>query len=151
MTKQQMDATVELFKQDPYKVQKYNHAGIYCIKINGQIVYVGKSLNMLERIACHYLEITEGTNKTNKYKVLHKAFNSEECHIEFDVLYNCRKKMKEAVEKEVGEAEAKFINQHMPVLNYQIPKVGDYKHYTVNKKAQIITLEEILGKEVFIF
>lgn len=30
---------------------KYEHAGIYCIKIDGEIVYIGKSGNMLRRIA----------------------------------------------------------------------------------------------------
>ncbi len=30
---------------------KYEHAGIYCIKIDTQIVYIGKSTNMLCRIA----------------------------------------------------------------------------------------------------
>ena len=30
---------------------KYEHAGIYCIKIDGKIVYIGKSANMLRRIA----------------------------------------------------------------------------------------------------
>lgn len=30
---------------------KYEHAGIYCIKIDEQIVYIGKSHNMLRRVA----------------------------------------------------------------------------------------------------
>lgn len=30
---------------------KYEHAGIYCIKIDSDIVYIGKSGNMLRRIA----------------------------------------------------------------------------------------------------
>lgn len=30
---------------------KYEHAGIYCIRQNNKIVYVGKSVNMLRRIA----------------------------------------------------------------------------------------------------
>lgn len=30
---------------------KYEHAGIYCIKIDEHIVYIGKSLNMLKRVA----------------------------------------------------------------------------------------------------
>lgn len=31
--------------------KKYEHAGIYCIKIDSQIVYIGKSHNMLKRVA----------------------------------------------------------------------------------------------------
>lgn len=30
---------------------KYEHAGIYCIKIDDEIVYIGKSKNMLYRVA----------------------------------------------------------------------------------------------------
>lgn len=30
---------------------KYERAGIYCIKLDGQILYIGKSMNMLRRIA----------------------------------------------------------------------------------------------------
>ncbi len=32
-------------------VDKYEHAGIYCIKIDDAIVYIGKSSNMLKRVA----------------------------------------------------------------------------------------------------
>ena len=30
---------------------KYEHAGIYCIKIDETVVYIGKSCNMLKRVA----------------------------------------------------------------------------------------------------
>ena len=30
---------------------KYEHAGIYCIKIDEPVVYIGKSYNMLKRVA----------------------------------------------------------------------------------------------------
>ena len=36
---------------------KYEHAGIYCIKIDDEIVYVGKSTNMLKRVSAHYVHI----------------------------------------------------------------------------------------------
>ena len=31
--------------------EKYEHAGIYCIKIDAEIAYIGKSTNMLRRVA----------------------------------------------------------------------------------------------------
>ena len=31
--------------------QKFDHAGIYCIRIDNRIVYIGKSQNMLLRMA----------------------------------------------------------------------------------------------------
>ena len=37
--------------------EKYEHAGIYCIKIDDEIVYVGKSTNMLKRVSAHYVNI----------------------------------------------------------------------------------------------
>jgi hypothetical protein len=35
MTKEQHDAKYEELCEDPYKVEKYQKPGIYCIKING--------------------------------------------------------------------------------------------------------------------
>ena len=37
--------------------EKYEHSGVYCIKIDNQIVYIGKSHNMLKRVAQHYAGI----------------------------------------------------------------------------------------------
>ena len=31
--------------------EKYEHVGIYCIKIDQKIVYIGKSTNMLRRVS----------------------------------------------------------------------------------------------------
>jgi len=36
---------------------KYEFAGIYCIKIDENIVYIGKSSNMFRRISEHYTGI----------------------------------------------------------------------------------------------
>lgn len=38
------------FKRKGY-ANKYEYAGIYCIKIDNDIVYIGKSRNMLKRVA----------------------------------------------------------------------------------------------------
>jgi hypothetical protein len=69
------------------------------------------------------------------------------------VLYVSKAKGKDNIIADVGAAEAEWINQLRPVLNYQIPNLGDYKHYTVNKRAKYITLAEILepDKPTFIF
>ena len=50
---------------------KYEHAGIYCIKIDNQIVYIGKSHNMLKRVAQHYVGIQLKTER--KYCILAEA------------------------------------------------------------------------------
>ena len=50
---------------------KYDHAGIYCIKIDNIIVYIGKSTNMLRRVAEHYAAIKG--QETRKYRILAEA------------------------------------------------------------------------------
>ncbi len=47
---------------------KYEHAGIYCIKVDDRIVYVGKSTNMIRRISEHYVGVKTG--KDTKYRIL---------------------------------------------------------------------------------
>jgi hypothetical protein len=37
--------------QDSEKVKKYKMPGVYCIKINDKIVYIGQSSEMLYRLA----------------------------------------------------------------------------------------------------
>jgi tRNA U34 2-thiouridine synthase MnmA/TrmU len=117
MTKKEYDNLYKEYSQDSYKVGKYQRAGIYCIQINDVIVYVGKSIDMLSRVVGHVLEIKEGING-NKYKVLHEASQREDCAIKFDVLYKSRKRKHERIIEDIGEAEAKYINELRPALNY---------------------------------
>ena len=87
ISREMREAKYEEYCQDPYKVEKYQKPGIYCIKINDIIVYVGLSRNMLQRLADHTLEIMDGRNhKTNKYRVLYQAMIREDCKVSFDVL-----------------------------------------------------------------
>ena len=152
MTKEQIDSLYESYCLDEYKVNKYQKAGIYCIKINDKIVYVGKSVNMLKRIVEHQCEIMDcGKRSANKYKVLNEAYKRSDCKIGFDVLYVSKRKSLENIYSDIGEAEARLINEYMPILNYQIPTIGNYRKYTVNKKAQNATLDEILGAKAFRF
>ena len=66
---------------------KYEHAGIYCIKIDNTIVYIGKSTNMLRRIAEHYVAIKTNRDNRSKYYVLAEAKRKGHA-INFDVLYD---------------------------------------------------------------
>ena len=50
---------------------KYEHPGIYCIKLDDQLVYIGKSKNMLERVASHYVGIRQGSEL--KYRIIAEA------------------------------------------------------------------------------
>ena len=69
--------------------QKYEHPGIYCIKLDDQIVYIGKSENMLRRVAEHYVGIQKETEK--KYRILSEARRKGH-PITFDVLYDAKGK-----------------------------------------------------------
>ena len=130
--------------------QKYEHPGIYSISINEKIVYIGKSRDMLVRLAQHITNIKYDLDKCNKYQVLRQAHNRG-IVIEFDVQYVSKKQNQDEIDRDIGEREAELINQYAPVLNYQLPLLEDYKHFKVNKKAKTITLDEILGNRVFVF
>ena len=124
---------------------KYNHPGLYCIKIQDKLVYIGKSLNMLERIANHLAHI-EFPQKTHKYQILAEA-RQRGYDVQFDVLYYSQKKNLKDIELDIGNEEGRLIRKYRPALNYQIPKEGDYTKYTVNRMAKYITLERILNLE----
>ena len=105
---------------------KYRHAGIYCIKIDADIVYIGKSANMLRRIAEHYVGIKTGSEK--KYRILAEARRRGH-PITFDVLYYAKSKGIANQLAEIGEKEGEYIRHHMPILNTQIPKAEDWNKY----------------------
>ena len=85
---------------------KYEHPGIYCIKINEKIVYVGKSRNMLQRIAEHYVGIK--TEKEKKYRIMAEA-QRKGYSISFDVLYYATARTPSAIKEEIGEKEGEYI------------------------------------------
>jgi hypothetical protein len=67
------------------KAGKYEAPGVYCIKLNGRIVYIGKGINMIDRVAAHYVGIKN--EETLKYHIISEAATMLDCPIEFDVLY----------------------------------------------------------------
>ena len=121
--------------------KKYEHAGIYSISIGNQLVYIGKSTNMLIRVAQHYVAIKQP--KEHKYRVLAEA-QKRGLPINFGVLYYAQRKTLPAIKKEIGAKEGEYIRAHRPPLNYQIPKQEDWTKFDVNPKAHTITLDELL-------
>lgn len=121
--------------------KKYEFAGIYCIKIKNKIVYVGKSANMLRRIAQHYVGIKTGSER--KYRVMAEA-QAKGYRIDFDVLYYARSKGKVNQFAEIGKQEGYFIRKYMPLLNSQIPDEEDWNKFSINKAAQTITADELI-------
>ena len=123
---------------------KFEHPGIYQISINGQIVYIGKSRNMLRRLAQHWVGIK--TESERKYRILAEAKRHHQS-VSCDVLYYAVELTPTLIEEEIGEKEGEYIRELMPVLNTQIPKADNWRSYTINKLADTITLSEILQQQ----
>ena len=128
VNKQYVDNVREMFRRKGLG-DKYEHPGIYCIKLRGQIVYIGKSQNMLERIASHYVGINTGAAK--KYKIIWDVAQELNCPIEFDVLYYAQEMSKDEITEEIGQKEGELIRQHLPPLNTQIPKETNWRTWEV--------------------
>ncbi len=107
--------------------KKYNHAGIYCIRQNGKIVYVGKSVNMLRRIAQHYVGIKCGSER--KYRILAEV-KRKGYGVSFDVLYDATRTDLAGIREEIGQKESEYINLYHPILNTQIPHEGNFRKFT---------------------
>ena len=120
---------------------KYEHPGIYSISFDGQIVYIGKSKNMLKRIAEHRVGI--GLRSEHKYEILQEAM-SHGYDIKFDVLYYAKSKRTADLTEELGQKESEYIRLYRPVLNTQIPKADDWRKYSINKNAASVSLADIL-------
>ena len=121
--------------------KKYEHAGIYCIKIDNTIVYIGKSHNMLKRVAQHYTSIQKPEEK--KYRILNEARRKGHA-IVFDVLYYANSTNYSSIDKEIGNKEGEFIREYRPVLNTQIPKENDWSKYDINTLDAKAILKSII-------
>lgn len=118
------------------KKDKYDRYGIYCIKVDDKIVYIGKSRNMLKRIAQHMAEIDYNTDK-NMYNVLRELSNTHK--LSFDVLTETT----DGNDDEMGLAEAYAIRHHQPCLNIQYPKLENYHSFDYCKRAKTISVKEV--------
>ena len=120
---------------------KYDHAGIYCIKIDDTIVYIGKSHNMLKRVSQHYAAIQGQTEK--KYRIFAEAQRKGHS-INFDVLYHAAETYYPAVKNEIGQKEGEYIRQYKPILNTQIPREDDWCKFDVCVVDAREVLKELL-------
>ena len=123
---------------------KYDSPGIYCIKLNEKIVYIGKSRNMLWRVASHYVGIKRGSER--KYRILAEAQRKGKI-VGFDVLYYAKNKGKRAFLNEIGEKEGAFIREYRPILNTQIPKEEDWHKWDVEEVNAREVLKLLLDNE----
>lgn len=123
---------------------KYEHPGIYCIKLDDEIVYIGKSKNMLERVAQHYVGIK--TCSERKYRILAEAQRKGHT-VGFDVLYYAKCKHRDDISEEIGEKEGELIREHCPILNTQIPKAENWHSWDVNSIEAREVLKRLLNGE----
>lgn len=124
--------------------KKYQCSGVYSITVNNKIVYIGKSKDILYRMAEHWASM--GNPKENKYKVLAEA-HRRRYNVRFNVLYTAKSKTRAEIEEEIGEREGYFIRLYQPPLNTQIPKEENWRSYTVNRGALNISLDDIMEGE----
>ena len=120
---------------------KYEFAGIYCIKVDNEIVYIGKSGNMLRRIAQHYAGIQMGTEK--KYRIMAEARRKGH-NIGFGVLYYAKSRRYADKLAESGEKEGEYSRLHKPILNTQIPKAENWETWDINEVDARAILQAIL-------
>ena len=120
---------------------KYDHAGIYCIRLGDTLVYIGKSVNMLERVAQHYVGIQY--RNAEKYRII--AQLQQEGHpVNFDVLYDASSATRHDIDEEIGYMEGVYLRKYRPPLNTQIPKEEDWRKYEVKPIAPEDELRQLL-------
>lgn len=128
-------------------IKKYKHPGIYCIKVNNKVLYIGQSHLMSDRVRSHMRKILNPPQlpckqEYMKYQWL-SQFHKEGKLIEFDVLfYTSQKETRTEREKE----EAFFINKYLPPLNLVIPNHPDFPTKPSKKFLQFSSTQEILSK-----
>lgn len=94
---------------DLIPVEKYLVSGIYCIKVAGVLVYIGKSVNVHSRICAHMYNI-ENNKKENKYNIL-RYFHNSGYDISFDLI------LTEQDETRLKLTEQEIIERDGPILN----------------------------------
>lgn len=118
-----------------YTKPHLDKAGIYCIKIDGVIIYIGKASNLLKRILAHQVNTTLNLPE-HKYDVF-RGIIQQGYTLSFEVLEYVPNK------KDLLIVEGKWIRKYVPILNYQIPK-EDGIHYTVNPIAKQASAQSVI-------
>lgn len=122
--------------------EKYEHAGIYFIQLGKTIVYIGKSTNMLKRVAQHYVGIRLRTKK--KYCIM-SDIQRQGHPITFGVLYYAKNTNYLAIDWEIGEKESEYIRELRPCLNTQIPKKENWQTFDVREIDEQAIYEQFLS------
>ena len=124
------DNMYHCLQKKQYLRNKYECAGIYSISLDDELVYIGKSHNMLKRIAQHMVGIKLQTEK--KYAILAENQRAGRA-INFDVMYYAKQKDYYRIQEEIGAKEGELIRRFMPRLNSQIPNEANWRKFEQKK------------------
>lgn len=122
MTTKHKEMIDELYAQcSQEQKEKYDKKiGIYAIYCNDNLVYIGKSTNLLNRWIAHKCHVFCNESKEYNrpmYQELRRAYEGG-CHISISLLEYC------ADTAELKQKEEKWISTYVPKLNSLIPKAG---------------------------
>ena len=107
-------------------IDKYNYKGIYCIKIDDEIVYVGQSMNIYKRVIAHMNHIIRNFDKEDKewkYDRLRDYWKLNKT-IKYDILYKINNKISK---KELLELEKFYIDLYKPKLNKEYRNKDEWR------------------------
>ena len=123
-------------------VQQYKHPGIYGIYINGHLVYIGKSTDMLWRLAEHYVGVK--AQSSHKYRLIAEA-KRRGFAVTYKPLYYAVNGTRLEIQEEIGQKESEYIRKYRPILNAQIPNEDEWKQYEFNHAAADLSAEEFIA------
>lgn len=105
-------------------------SGVYCIKVNKAIVYVGKSKDINSRVRQHWRNILSDKCKDNKYSLLRMCGCRNDINITFWLL-------EEAEEDRIKGLETTWIKALSPCLN-SLENGGKGKELTASEFYNIV-------------
>lgn len=117
--------------------------GIYAIYLDGNInniIYVGKSEDILRRISEHHSCIACPKGKEHKYAVMNEL-EKQGHKLRFRVLYHSASN----APWDLAMQEAYFIQKYKPALNTQYPDINRPSEYEYNDYALSVTAEDIIN------
>ncbi len=132
----------EIMEEIPQHIRNkfFGKAGVYGIYIEGQLVYVGETINLLRRWIDHKFNtlynFKQPAYQEEKYKVLREAYAAG-LVISCNVLEFC-----ENDKKILRAREAAYIKKYNPILNI----INTGKHGNVYEKGHCL-ITELLEKE----
>ena len=103
-----------------------NCAGIYVFTLCGEIVYIGSSINLLNRLRTHTISIQHGDNCHSLSVADRKYyyFNQHISNVEFHVVETYNKNISK---QELELYEYEYINRYLPIFN--VNYVGSVKRW----------------------